>query len=399
MAESSSLLGNIKDKIMSLIPTNRSTENNKSTPVNTERIGTTINAIKNTVVGERNMLATNYVLIVCIVIVCLCILILYFFSNSFRTSMTLDSISMYYQFQTLSSYPISSNATKVTLADCQFSSAANPALVKYQMLDYENELVVKAILKAGVRFLEFNIFNSEFGPAAIPVVSNGYKVGEWKLTLNMLAFDLICSTIHANAFTTGGDNGVPNPDDPLFISLNLNTNNNLFCLDQVADIILKYFRRRLPNSKYTYQQRNIALAPMSDISGKVILFASDGFQGSKLEELINGSWNQSGDPLNGSRISLPGVNAPNIRHVHYSELMVPSLDVSAWVNFNKTGITIVVPNQEGDFWSSNYDPSIAWKCGCQFVAMNWQVVDKPMDNYVSTFKNYSITVKPKEMRA
>ena len=199
----------------------------------------------------------------------------------------------------------------------------------------------------------------------------------------MITFELICSILAENAFRTyaGGDTGVPNPDDPLFIGLNLNTNNNIYCLDKMADNILYYLRKHLLASKYTYQQQNMALAPMSDLKGNVVILASDGFQGSKLEELVNGSWNLS-----------------TIRRIPYTDLEVPNLDITNWIEYNKRNLTIVVPHVEGDFWTQNYDPSLAWKCGCQFVSMNYQVVDSPMDTYVTTFKNYSIVAKPTAMQ-
>ena len=47
-----------------------------------------------------------------------------------------------------------------------------------------SEDILLSILQSGARYIEFNVFNSKFGKDAIPMVSNGYQKGEWKLTLN-----------------------------------------------------------------------------------------------------------------------------------------------------------------------------------------------------------------------
>jgi hypothetical protein len=45
------------------------------------------------------------------------------------------------------------------------------------MYDYTSENIVLSVLQSGARYLEFNIFNSEFGNKSYPVVSMGYKKG------------------------------------------------------------------------------------------------------------------------------------------------------------------------------------------------------------------------------
>ena len=49
--------------------------------------------------------------------------------------------------------------------------------------------------------------------------------------------------------------------------------------------------------------------------------------------------------------------------------------------FNKNGLTVVVPNEEGDILPANYDASIAWDLGCRIVAMNFQELDIYIDKY------------------
>ena len=46
----------------------------------------------------------------------------------------------------------------------------------------------------------------------------------------------------------------------------------------------------LLDASYNYQAKNIAITPLKDLMGKVVILCSDGFQGSNLEEIINYSW-------------------------------------------------------------------------------------------------------------
>jgi hypothetical protein len=63
-----------------------------------------------------------------------------------------------------------------------------------------------------------------------------------------------------------------------------------------------------------------------------------------------------------------------------------------------SGLTIVVPQKEGDFLTTNFNATNAWELGCQFVCMNFQKIDKNMDIYVNKFKNKAFVLKPKSLR-
>ncbi|NDH69614.1 MAG: hypothetical protein EBY22_17315, partial [Gammaproteobacteria bacterium] len=150
---------------------------------------------------------------------------------------------------------------------------------------------------------------------------------------------------------------------------------------------------------FNYQAKNIALTRLIDLMGKVIIFSSDGYQGSSLEEIINYSWNY-----------------PKLKRLHYTavdeefEGKTPTSSTSSsststsqlqtdvdktksiieyneLKKFNMSALTIVVPQKEGDFLTKNFDATNAWQLGCQFVCMNFQKIDKNMDIYVNKFKN------------
>ena len=120
---------------------------------------------------------------------------------------------------------------------------------------------------------------------------------------------------------------------------------------------------------------------------RVIIFASDGFQGSGLDEIVNYSW----DNVN---------NSPNHRmqRLQYSDIIDPSYNSNALIEFNKSGMTIIVNHVEGDFFNNNYDPTKAFDYGCQLVTMEYQSVDSYMDIYMKSFKHSAFVLKDSGLR-
>ena len=331
--------------------------------------------------GDAEARSSNIIFIIAGVMIFAILVLLFFFSKTARVARALNTISMYQKYQTVTSAEFL-KYKKLELKKFQVASSYNTGLVYNQMMDYTSEEIVLAVLQSGARYLEFNIFNSKFGPDAIPVVSNGYKTGEYQLTFNNMTFESCCKVISDHAFKQRvNDLGVPNHKDPLFIGLNLNTNNNIHCLDVLANIIMDYFKERLLDHEYSFQQNNVADIKLKDLKEKVVIFSSSGFEGSNMEELVNASW-----------------DGKMMQRLHYSELMQPGFNRDKLVDFNKKGITIVVPHLEGDFYTENYDAAPAFKAGCQFVCMNYQYVDANIDRYITQFKERCVMPKPRKLR-
>ena len=80
-------------------------------------------------------------------------------------------------------------------------------------------------------------------------------------------------------------------------------------------------------------------------------------------------------------------------------MLINNFNYKQLVQFNKKGITIIIPHKEGDFYTKNFNPMKALNYGCQFVAMDTHEIDYNLDTYISLFKSYSILIKPKELRS
>jgi hypothetical protein len=332
------------------------------------------NQVTNNSTEVLNRLASNvYLLTLFLFLACLGFIMFYFLSKEFRVAKTMLYMKIYTNFQTLSSLNIKA-LRQFKLANFLVASSFNSAHSGHQIFDYVSNEMIYANLKSGARFLEFTIFNDRYGDDAEPIVSNGYQIGEWKLMANHITFDEACQTIKDNAFDVASSiNGVYNPKDPLFISLNLKTNYAIPTLNRIHKILGKHFLNKMIPSKYSYSKRNIGQIPLVDLMGKVVILSTDGYQGSRLEEFINYTWGKD-----------------HARRIHHSELET----AKGLLEHNKKSLSMIYPHQEGDYTTQNYDPLMGWRQGCQFVAMNYQKVDKGMDSYISKFKNKSFVLKP-----
>mgnify|MGYP003335088311 FL=1 len=384
-------LSNINDpELLELLKNNNTQNLNNLVKPNTNNTNNTNEVLgtEKSFTGTATEILSNYFMVVSVVIALILTLIIYFLSKSYRVGRTTDTMVLYQNYQTLTSFPFS-KAGNIRLGDCRIASAYNCALSGYQMLDYTSEEIILAVLRSGARYIEFNVFNSEYGDKAIPVVSNGYKQGEWKMTLNDTPLEACFYTIATNAFKVmDSHTGVPNPDDPLFIGFNLNTNSNLSCLNKLGKMITDYFGDRLMDSKYSFQSSDkIPEIPVKKISGRVVFFCSDGFQGSKMEEVVNYSWdNIEKNPKH------------TLQRIYYKDVLEGKITFEDLRQYNEYGMTIIVPHTEGDFWTNNYNPEPFLDVGCQFVAMNYQYIDSNIDPYITLFKNYSLVLKPVELR-
>ena len=441
---------------------------------------------------SRVIIGENYMLVMGVTMALVLLVLMYLLSKTFNVGRALERIRMYELYQKITNLSMKVNGD-LRLKQVHVASSYNSCHSGYQMGSYTSEEILKQVIKSGARYIEFNIFPSKYGQGAIPIISNGYRNGQWKLMLNTTTFEAVVKTVAENAFRVADKlGGAPNPNDPLFLSLNLSTGHNIPCLDLMADIILDYLHTYLLEPKYAFQfSTDIQNIKMSDLQNKVVILASPGFEGSKLEELINSSWidetnpannpnilvgtegfkvNKKADPIeeientvksesrqavgrksgvrssrggnvpsranlpkglsldkeiedefreelaetedddgeeSGARESMADVKDtadavysalnegtarknPRIIRISAEVFNKPGFDGDRIKRHNENGLTIVVPHIEGDIFTNNYNTDRAFELGCQFVAMNYQVIDEPMDGYITKFEKKAI---------
>lgn len=314
------------------------------------------------------------------------VMIAYFVSQGYRVGTTISTLSKYEKFLLINdNYLMENKRQNLKLKNFYVASAYRPYMASNQKYDYASIDILEKTIESGARCIFLDIFNDSLSQDAIPIVSTGVEKGNWTYTLNTVYFDDVCKLISERAFTSGYVN---NYNDPFFICLNLKTNNNHNTLNKVQESIFKYLKPKLLPSKYAGQSKNIGEALMSELMGKVVLLSSSGYKNTNLEEIINYSWDK--DDFNIMSYKTMDANVPKDEVIKNN----PD-DVRV---FNKTGLTIVLP-EENSFLTSNYDPDIFFDTGCQFICLNYQKNDQFMSKYITKFRYSSFLEKPDNLKS
>lgn len=338
-----------------------------------------------------------------IVIVVAIILILA--SKMFRTYLSLKRLKAYqsYEITLRSLKDLSEDFNEKYLRDFYIASAYRPYVCYYHKYDYVSLEVFKEILRAGPRMVELEVFNDKFGDKVEPVVSVGNQEGEWKYTLNSVPLKEFFRAIARVAF---------NPvscrvyKDPFIIYLNLKTNRNIKCLNKIHQYLYDELGQFLLGPTYSFNDKknqftNIKLL---DCFHKVIVFASTGFEGTNLEELVNYS-TVSNYTLKYKK------DQKRMLYLNYNDIVETEEDIEDYVNpthhkvskdqileYNKCSFSLISPGDENSGMFSgispiNYDVGKSLEAGAQFMMMNYQKLDTNMINYMYVFKDTSLVEK------
>jgi len=311
-----------------------------------------------------------------IVGVLIVLLLLYFIFIFNRVNRSIKHLK--YHRKTMDLTPLKFNQkvmiNNYKLCDFYIASSYRTYLPGQQKFDYSSEKVIKEVLLTGARYIELDVYNKTFCDNTEPVVCNGVEAGNWHFTTE-LDFDKCMETISSTAFS----NALSNTTDPLLLCLNVHLNENLKTADKIAEIIYKMFNHRLLGKKYTYKKVNIAIEPIKNLMGKVVIICSGDYKGSKLEELTN--------------FDLKTHYVKNYANSDINKLYNPT-DI---VEYNKQNLTRIIPEPR---WRAtrNYDPKASWDSGCQIVCINYQYNDKYLQKYISKFQKCSFILKPVRLR-
>lgn len=312
------------------------------------------------------------------------IYISYNFSHTKRISSLLLEMNKLSSYVNIDSKLNGEKERELRLCDFYIASAFRPYLGRNQLFEYCDLKITRQIIKSGARCMYIDIYNSNMGYDAEPVLSNGYKEGQWKLTFNTIRFDEFCQLLAYTIFSYGYVN---NTNDPFILMLNLNTEGNVKCLNKIKKIIYERLGRYLLDNRYTYSSINIFNEPIKNFMKKIIIISSPGYKNSDLEELVNYTWEK--DEL--KNITFEALDKNNM------DPSVIRLNPYELKQFNKSNATMVSPNLE-TIYTKNYNPEIFWANGCQFVMMNYQKIDTHFDKYISFFRKDSFIDKPLSQR-
>jgi hypothetical protein len=244
--------------------------------------------------------------------------------------------------------------------------------------DFTDICNLKAVLKQGVRGLDFEIYSINNAPVVATGTTNSFYVKE---TFNSVSFADVMTTIQDYAFAGGT---CPNPNDPIIIHLRIMSNNQEM-YSNLANIFKSYDSIML-GKEYSYENNgeNLGALPLSTFMGKIILIV----------DKTNNAFLENEDFLEYVNMTS---NSVFMRSLDYYNIK-NSPDINELTNFNKTGMTIALPDKGAD--PSNPSGILCRAAGCQMVAMRYQTVDNFLEENAVFFDEggYAFCLKPENLR-
>jgi len=248
--------------------------------------------------------------------------------------------------------------------------------------NYTNDFVstcnLKAIIKQGVRCLDFEIYSIDNNPIVSTSILNNVYVKE---TYNYVNFSDVMTTIQEYAFANGT---CPNPQDPIIIHLRFMSNNQKM-YSNLATIFKSYDSLMLgPDYSYENNGKNLGSLPLTSFMGKIILIVDKSnnsfLENNDLLEYVN---------LTSNSVFMRAYNYFNIQN---------NPDINELTNFNKTGMTIAFPDKTTD--PPNPSGIVCRALGCNMVAMRYQQIDNYLEENAIFFDEagYAFVLKPFSLR-
>ena len=262
-----------------------------------------------------------------------------------------------------------SDGTK--LCDYYIASSAYSTFPSSYVYDYISDGIIPLVVKAGARLIELDIYadNNDKPVVGLKNESIGYNYAK-----NTVSFESCCVSIANTAF-----NKVETTvsSDPFILSLMFHTDKRNV-IDACGEILKSTNGRYLLGPEYSFQRKNLALEPICNLNGKLVIVSGGNIKGTNLEELVNLSWSTS-----------------NLRRLSYMQASQP-YDHDELVNSNRQNICMVVPDPDPDLKNNN--PTILFSYGCQWNLMNYGSLDSMMQLYVGQFQQGSVVPKPDSLR-
>jgi len=246
---------------------------------------------------------------------------------------------------------------------------------------YKNDFVdignLKAIIKQGVRCLDFEIYSMNNQAVVATSTTDDYYVKE---TFNSVDFASVMDTIKNYAFSGGT---CPNPTDPLIIHLRIKSNNQEM-YSNLANLFKSYDKLMLGKDfSYENSGQNLGITPLLKFQNKIILIV----------DKINNSFLENPDFL-----EYVNLTSNSIFMRSYSFYQIKNDPVDDLAVYNQRNMTIVFP----DSGTNPPNPSglLARGYGCQMVAMKYQTVDNNLIENTKFFDGagYAFSLKPADLR-
>jgi hypothetical protein len=247
---------------------------------------------------------------------------------------------------------------------------------------YKNSFVdicsLKAVIKEGVRCLDFEIYSVDNEPVIATSTQDSYYVKE---TFNSVKFSTVMDTISNYAFASGV---CPNPTDPLLIHLRIQSNNQEI-YTMMANIFKSYDNLML-GKEYSYENsgENLGKIPLLTFQNKIIVIV----------DRSNNAYLDNSDFL--EYVNLTSNSTFMRAYDYYNVKNNP--DTQELTEYNRQSMTIVFP--DNGINPANSSALLCRSYGCQMVAMRYQMNDNYLteDNDFFNKATYAFCLKPQPLR-
>jgi len=247
---------------------------------------------------------------------------------------------------------------------------------------YKNDFVdlcnLKAVIKQGVRCLDFEVYSVDDKPVVATSTQDNYYVKE---TFNSVSFSDVMKTINSYAFAGGT---CPNPTDPIIIHLRIKSNNQKIYTKMAG--IFKSYDSVMLGKDYSFESSgtNLGITPLLQFQKKIIVIV----------EKINNAFLENSEFL--EYVNLTS-NSMFMRAYNYDGVK-NNPDINELTDYNRKNMTIVLP----DSGSNPVNPNglVCREYGCQMIAMRYQYVDNYLEENALFFdrSSYAFALKPQPLR-
>lgn len=280
--------------------------------------------------------------------------------------------------------PISSNDPDCSgnLYDYYIKTAYNACSGGSYKNDFVDICNLKAVIKQGVRCLDFEIYSVDDDPVISTSTQENFYIKE---TFNSVKFADAMKTIKDYAFSGGT---CPNPTDPILIHLRIKSNNQTI-YTKMADIFKSYDNEML-GKEYSFENSgtNLGSVPLLQFQNKIIVIVERNINGNNNAFLENKEFLEY--------VNLTS-NSMFMRAYNYYDVK-NNPDVNELTEYNKRNITIIFPDKGIN--PANPSGLLCRTYGCQMVAIRYQYVDNFLIQNTMFFDraSYAFALKPAELR-
>ena len=344
-----------------------------------EKIAEIFDKIKN--MNESTSIFAMSILNIIIILIAFMVYFYYtgtIFSKGLRDSDCQLMTGIYGELDGRISTVTDSETLKHKLRDFYIKTAYNACSGGSYKNDYVDTCVLKALIKQGVRGLDFEIFSINDDPVVATSTNNSFCVKE---TFNYVPFAEVLQILETDAFTAST---CPNPGDPLILHLRIKSSNQKM-FKNLTDLMANFQKTtgKLLGTEYSYSKSKISDIELSNLMGKVILIV-DGTNKSFVETKFNEYVN-----MMSKTADMRGLNYNDIKYTP---------DMNELIRYNMLAMTIGMPDKGAD--PANPSSILMREYGCQMLALRYQVIDANIEenNVFFDEAGHAFVLKPEDLR-